>query len=112
MIETFYIGQGNLLPYYRFQVRDKDGAVDLSNAGVTAAYFCMKNLSTGSVVVSAPAIITDPTTGDGEYRWAVGDTAALGDFAAAVQFVTAAGDFSLPRSEMAKVVVEDKFVTG
>ena len=112
MIETFYIGQGDTLPYYPIVVRDKDGVVDLSALGVTAVYFCMKNIATSSVVVSTLATVTDLGGGEAEYRWAVADTGVLGDYAASFLFVTPVGSFTLPRSEMAKVVVEDKFVTG
>ena len=110
MIEVFYIGQGDTLPYYRVQVRDKNGAVNLSN--VTSVTFRMKNISTASVVVSGAAQITDVAEGHAEYRWAVADTETVNEYAASFEFHEGSNSFSLPRSEMAKVVVEDKFVTG
>jgi hypothetical protein len=94
------------------QARDVNGVIDLSALGVTIAYFRMARISTASVVVSMPATITDAGGGEAEYRWAVADTSELGEFAVSFLFTSAAGDFSLPRSEMAKVVVEDQFVVG
>ena len=110
MIEVFYIGQGDVLPYYYAQVRNKDGPVSLSD--VMAVTFRMANISTLSVVVSDVAYITDTLLGMVEYRWAVADTSTTGDYAISFEFTKAAGSFSLPRSEMAKVVVENEFVTG
>jgi hypothetical protein len=112
VIEVFYIGQNDVLPYYPIGVRNQDGVVDLSDLGVTAVYFGMVNISTGSVVVSAVAVITDINNGLVEYRWAAGDTAVPADYAVSMMFVTPAGTFTLPRSTMAKVVVENKYVTG
>lgn len=111
MITTFYIGQGTVLPYYPIEVRDKDGVVDLSVVGVTAAYFRLANISTASVIVSALATITNATKGQAEYRWAIADTATTGDYAASFLFVTPSGTFALPRNEVAKVVVEPAIVT-
>ena len=110
MIDVFYIGQNDTLPYYRAVVRDKDGTVSLSE--VTTTYFCMKRISTGSVVTSALATITNTTTGEVEYRWSVADTGATGEFAASFLFVTPFGRFALPRNTIAKVIVEDQYATG
>lgn len=108
MIATFHIGQGETLPYYKFSVRDVDGLRSLSD--VTAVYFTMARLSTGSVAVSAPAVVTDELAGEGEYRWSIADTQATGSFAAELLFVMAAGGtFTLPRNETAKVVVEPRY---
>lgn len=112
MIKVFTIGKDNTMPYYGFEVRNIDGVVDLSALGVSTVYFAMVRISTGSIVVSAPAQLTDAEHGRGEYRWAVVDTANTGDFAVSFLFRADAGNFSLPRAEMAKVVVEDRFVTG
>ena len=86
---------------------------------VTAAYFRMAVLTsgsygsviTGSVIVSAAVMITDALAGEGEYRWAAVDTAATGEFSASILFATAAGNYSLPRNEVAKVIVEDVYNT-
>lgn len=110
MIEVFHIGQGDTLPYYYFQVRDQNGPINLS--GVLSTTFRMARISTASVIVSAVALITDPVAGSGEYRWSAADTAQTGSFAASLQFDTLAGSYNLPRSEVAKVVVEDRFVIG
>jgi hypothetical protein len=111
MIDTFFIGQNDRLPYYRFQVRDQNGAVSLSN--VSSVYFSLKNMSTASVILSGLAVITNALNGEGEYEWSVGDTAIIGEYAASFMFITTAGlPFTLPRSTMAKVVIEDKFATG
>ena len=110
MIEVFYIGQGKTLPYYDAQVRDEDGAVTLST--ITAVYFSLKNLSTGSVVLSKPALVVNQVEGLAEYQWAVGDTDTVGEYAAEFTFLTPDGSFSLPRNTIAKVVVEDQFATG
>ena len=112
MISVFYIAQNNRLPYYRFKVRDEAGAVSLSD--VVAVNVYMKNLSTGSIAFSAvAAVITDALQGEGEYRWAVGDTAVIGEYAIAFEFVTTAGlPYTLPRNMVAKVVVEDRYATG
>lgn len=112
MIDVFYIGQGRTLPAYPFVVRNASGVVDLSALGVSAVYFAMARVSTGSVVVSYPAVITNAAAGEGEYRWSIADTAATGDFAASLLFKAAAGDFELPHGEMAKIVVEDRFAIG
>ena len=110
MIEPFFIGQNDTLPYYRAVVRDKDGVVNLSQ--VTAAYFGMIRISTGSLIVSAAAVITSEIAGEVEYRWAVADTGSTGEFAAAFLFVAAGGaTFSLPRNTIAKVTVEDRYAT-
>jgi hypothetical protein len=106
MIDVFYIGQGERIPYYPIEVRNKDGAVDLSIIGVTAAYFRMTNISTASIIISTAANITDLTNGLAEYRWSVGDTDTPADYSALFLFVTPSGNFSLPKNEIAKIVVE------
>lgn len=114
MIDVFYIGQGDTLPFYTARVRDKSGPQSLSD--VTALYFRLTRISTASVVVSALASVletsstSDDNIGRVRYQWAVADTGSTGDHAATFIFVTAAGAFSLPRSMMAKVVVEDRAV--
>ncbi len=108
MIEVFYIGQGDTLPAYPFVVRDKDGVKNLS--AVQSVYFIMTRISTASVVASVLAsVIVDASTGEGQYNWAVADTAQTGDFAVTFLFVQADGSFSLPRNEIAKVVVESRY---
>jgi len=119
VIEVFRIGQNMRLPYYPIQVRDKDGVVDLSVVGVTAVYFCMATLLSGaygsvivgSTVTSTLANMTDLSNGSVEYRWAAVDTATVGEYSAAFLFVTANGNFALPRNEVAKVIVEDIYNT-
>lgn len=116
MIGTFFIGQNDTLPFYTAQVRNKSGVMSLSD--VTVVYFAMTRVSTGSIKVSAVASVlesalmsaNDPDIGRVRYQWAVSDTSETGDFAAAFIFVTTTGQFSLPRNEMAKVVVEDRHV--
>lgn len=112
MIDVFYIGQGDRLPYYRMVQRDEVGVVDLSD--VTAVYFYMKNMSTGSVLLSGvSAVIVDSPGGTVEYQWGVADTATIGEYAASFEFITASGKpYSLPRNTIAKVVVEDRYATG
>lgn len=116
MIGAFFIGQGDTLPFFTAQVRDKNGVISLSD--VSSLYFVMTRVSTGSVVASALASVletsamsaADPDVGRVRYQWSAADTASTGDFAAAFIFVTATGEFSLPRNDMAKVVVEDRRV--
>lgn len=110
MIEVFHIGQNDRLEYYRIQVRDSNGPISLSD--VTDAYFNLKNISTGSVIISEAAVITDALNGNVEYRWAVADTAVVGEYAASFLFVTPSGNRSLPRSNMAKIIIEDKYNIG
>lgn len=111
MIDPFIIGQGDTLPYYPIEVRDKDGAANLSD--VRQVWFSMKNLATSIVQVSAPARITDVEHGLAEYRWAAGDTDVVGEYAATFRFITESNQsYSLPRNTIAKVVIEDRFVTG
>lgn len=117
MITVFRIGQNDTRPYYYFKVRDKDGAMTLSD--VTGAYFRMAVLQSGtygsviagSVIISAAVIISDQLAGEGEYRWAAADTATVGEYSASILFVTALGNYSLPRNELAKVIVEDVYNT-
>lgn len=108
MIEVFYIGQGDRLPYYRVQIRDKDGPYSLSD--VVSAEFYLKNISTSSVIISAAAMnITDTLNGTLEYRWAVADTSIVAESAARVLLKTLSGEYSFPRNGIAKVIVEDKY---
>ena len=111
MIAPFFIGQNDRLPYYRAEVRDENGVVSLSD--ITYVTFRMKNMSTGSVQVSAEAIVVDPGAGLAEYRWAVADTSVVGEYAAAFEFLTVGGlKYTLPRNTIAKIIVEDRYATG
>ena len=111
MIEPFFIGQNDRLPYYRAEVRDANGLVSLSD--VAYVTFRMKNITTGSVQVSAQAVIVDASNGAAEYRWAVADTSVIGEYAAAFEFLTDSGlAYTLPRNTIAKITVEDKYATG
>lgn len=113
MIDVFHIAQGDTLPYYFFKVRDVMGAKTLSD--VTAAYFRMAPLTTGSygsivagsTAVSALAVLTNALAGEGQYQWAAADTAVIGEYSANVLFVTPGGNYTLPRNEISKVIVED-----
>lgn len=117
-IDELQLGQGNTLPYYLFEVRDKDGAVSLSD--VQSVIYRMAKLVTGSqgsviagsVVVSAYAFITDALNGEGEYRWGVGDTDEIGEYVVSFTFNTESSQtYSLPRNMIAKVTIEDSFAT-
>jgi hypothetical protein len=111
MIDPFYIAQGDRLPYYRVVVRDLSGVTSLSDVALIT--FRMKNLSTASIAVSSPAVITDALNGEAEYRWAAADTTTVGTYAASFEFLTVAGlVYSLPRNTIAKIIVEDKYATG
>ena len=111
MIPPFYIGQGDRLPYYRAQIRDEGGVVNLSD--VAAVTFRMKNLSTASVLVSGAAMITDASVGEAEYHWAAADTSVIGEYAASCEFLTLAGlKYTLPRNTIAKIIVEEREAIG
>ena len=115
MIDVFYIGQSCTMPFYTAKIRNNAGPQSLSD--VSTLLFTMVRISTASIIVSATASVLetsaiDDNVGRVRYMWSVADTAVTGDFAAAFVFTTAAGVFSLPRGEMAKVVVENTFVTG
>ena len=111
MIAPFFIGQGDRLPYYRVVVRDETGVVTLSD--VAAITFRMKLMSTGSVLVSAAAAITDALNGEAEYRWSVTDTTTVGEYASSFEFLTNAGlKYTLPRNTIAKIIVELREATG
>jgi len=108
MIEVFYIGQDDRLPYYRVQIRDNNGPYSLSE--VLSAEFYLKNVSTNSVIISAAAMnIVDILNGVVEYHWAVADTAVIAEYAARVLLKTASGEYSFPRNGIAKIVVEEKY---
>lgn len=114
MIEVFYIGLNDTYPIYKARVRDKAGVVSLSD--VSNVYFTMQRISTGSVVMSALASVLETSTVDDnmgrvQYQWSVADTSSTGSFAAAFLFITATGNYSLPRNTIAKVVVEGRFAT-
>lgn len=119
IIEDFHIAQGDTLPYYPIQVRDANGPVTLSD--VQLCVFRMAKLTTGSQgsiiigsqIVSAYAFVTDALNGKAEYRWAVADTSAIGEYAVAFSFMTESGqEYTLPRNAIAKVIVEDEYATA
>jgi hypothetical protein len=114
VIDTFFIGKDDTLPFYTAAVRDKNGPMSLSD--VTGIYFIMARISTASVIVSAFASVletsaVDENIGRVRYQWAVSDCTTTGDYAGSFLFVTSAGKFSLPRTAVAKIVVEDRTVT-
>lgn len=75
--------RGDRRPHFQVQIQIAGEGVDLSGATVR---FHMMDAS-GAVVVNAPAVILQvagnvSTYGIVEYRWASGDTANSGEFAA------------------------------
>lgn len=112
MIDVFYIGQGDVRPAYPAEIRNHDGVIDLSVMGVTSVEFGMVRISTASVIVSAVASILDATLGRVEYTWSVADTQSIGEFAVSFKFIIGSAMLTLPRNNMAKVVVEDRWAIG
>lgn len=107
MVEDFYIKKDDRLPYYRAVIRDYNGAVDLDGATVVAT---MQNLSTSTnKFEDQPVNLASDVTGGIEYRWQVGDTDTPGEYGIEFKVSTASGDFTVPKSFVAKVIVEDTY---
>lgn len=107
MVEDFYIKKNDTLPYYTFQIRDENGAVDLTGATVL---FTMQNLVTGvNKILSKSAVLSTNITGGVIYKWAAGDTDVPGEYGIEFEVTTADGVFTIPTGFTAKVIVEDTY---
>ena len=85
----FSIKRGDTYPAIAVTVKQDGTAVDLSGASV---YFFMRAAGeTAKTVDSGAVTITAATSGQCEYRWAVGDTATAGDYEGEFEIHLASG---------------------
>lgn len=69
---VYAIKQGDTAPPVRVRFQARGVPIDLT--GATVRFIMARN----GAFIDAPAVVTNATIGQAEYRWTAGDTAALG----------------------------------
>jgi hypothetical protein len=92
---TFYMKQHDTAPSIQAVLRQPPVApatigpfVDVTGATVT---FILKAVGGTTPAVNSAAVVVTPTAGLVQYNWAVGDTAAIGDYNAEWQVIYPSG---------------------
>jgi len=96
-IETFYIKQNDLQPYYYAQVKDAAGDV-VAITGATI--YCTMKSAAGTLKINRQTTginISDGTNGKFEYKWQSGDTDSVGKYYIEFEINPASGGkFTIP----------------
>ena len=90
-LKTLQIVLHDLQPYYFFQVKDSNGAVNITGATIRAT---MKDICTGTLKINRATnrvTVTDATNGLAELRWLSGDTNVLGVYAVEFEITPGSG---------------------
>ena len=107
-IETLYLKQNDLQPYYYGQVKDAAGAV-VPITGATI-YCTMKHARTGALKINrqtAGITLDDEENGKFYYAWQAGDTDTVGKYYIEFEINPAAGGkFTMPAKPKDKAEVE------
>lgn len=100
---TFYIRQGDRLPLLRAALYDRNGTVDITNAGTILFHMRQQN---GTAFVTGTATVHgNAAHGTAEYAWAAGDTATPGTYRAEFECI-----FNGPKHETFPNTPANEFV--
>ena len=106
MIKDFKIKRNDLQPYYRAQLKDADGNINLTGASVI---FTLRDLNGNKKVDGESANITDNALGYVEYRWSGTDTDTIGEYRGEFQVSpSGSGKFTLPIRMVDPITGEEK----